>query len=196
MLRIIIFNFLSIVILFSSLEAKENPSHLVLPTKGLFKHTHHQKILEELGISCTDCHNFSIKNLEKGPLAKPVEAGYIRAPLHICHQCHFGRVSLPRPNQCEICHTDAQSLKPRNHLVAWRERHGKMAQIDRDQCSKCHTQRTCDRCHLQVDTMNPTVHKANFRLYHSVEARMNPQSCTTCHANKNFCIDCHFGRKQ
>lgn len=196
MCHIITFSFLILFIGGSTLHAGNKPSVLLLPPAGLFSHTHHKKALDDLGISCTDCHNFSVKNKSVGPLAKPVPKGYIAAPLHVCHQCHFGSVHLPRPNQCELCHTNARALRPENHFVSWSNRHGKMAQMDRDQCAQCHTQQTCDQCHLQIDRMRPSAHPASFRMYHSVEARMNPQSCVVCHQRQSFCSDCHFGRKR
>ncbi|MBI3018621.1 MAG: hypothetical protein HYY61_01840 [Deltaproteobacteria bacterium] len=113
-----------------------------------------------------------------------------------CHKCHFDKVSFATPNRCQLCHTSAQVLKPQNHWVAWRERHGKLAQIDQDSCLKCHHRQSCNQCHTKLDTMNPTVHRPNFRLYHSVEVRMNPQSCATCHRSNSFCQDCHYGKRQ
>ncbi|OGQ18600.1 MAG: hypothetical protein A3B70_03450 [Deltaproteobacteria bacterium RIFCSPHIGHO2_02_FULL_40_11] len=196
MFRIFIFNLFCFFMFGAMAQAADKPSVLILPPSGLFSHPNHKKVLEELGVSCTDCHNFSIKNKKKGPLVSPVPKGFIKPSLHVCHQCHFGRVNLPRPNQCEACHVNSRALRPQDHYIAWKNRHGKMAQMDRDRCKQCHTQNSCDQCHLQIDTMNPSNHPASFRLYHSVEARMNPQSCVTCHQRRTFCSDCHFGRRQ
>ncbi|OGP02668.1 MAG: hypothetical protein A2Z91_01525 [Deltaproteobacteria bacterium GWA2_38_16] len=197
MYRIIYINIFILIFFLSALsraEEKRAESSLIFPLKTLFSHKNHIKKFDELGITCTDCHNFLVKSEKKGPLGRPVEESFARGPKGVCHQCHFGKLSFPRPNQCNICHTNAKVLKPKDHLISWRERHGKMAQIDRDQCAKCHTQQTCDQCHTKLDRMNPNVHRANFRLNHSIEARLNPQSCTTCHRNGSFCYDCHFGK--
>lgn len=177
-------------------EEKKTESVLIFPLKTLFSHQKHMKKFDELGLTCADCHTFLIKSEKKGPLGRPVKEHFALGPSGICHQCHLGKLSFPRPNQCTLCHSNSQILKPKNHLISWKERHGKIAQMDRDACAKCHTPQTCDRCHTKLDTMNPNVHRANFRLNHSVEARMNPQSCITCHREGSFCYDCHFGKRR
>ena len=53
-------------------------SHLLMPTKGLFSHPRHNKILETLKIQCSECHNFSIKGVEKGPLAQHVNENFLK----------------------------------------------------------------------------------------------------------------------
>ena len=170
--------------------------HLLVPTKGLFSHPRHNKILETLKIQCSECHNFSIKGVEKGPLAQPVDENFLKAPQHVCHQCHFGNVSLPRPNQCRMCHQASEKLKPQDHFLNWKERHGRVAQMDSNSCQRCHnTAQTCDQCHAKVDLMKPKAHPANFRFFHSVQARLTPQSCVVCHRKGSFCQDCHFGKR-
>lgn len=174
----------------------KTPSHLLFPLRSLFSHSNHKESFQKLQISCTECHNFSLKSIKKGPLAPGVDKGFIQAPKHVCHQCHFGKVSLPRPNQCKICHSSSEILKPKNHFVLWQKRHGKLAQFDKDACSQCHTVQSCDQCHTKLDAMNPSVHRSNFRLYHSIEVRMDPQSCMACHRSTSFCSNCHFGKRQ
>ncbi len=174
---------------------KQEPT-LLFPRKVLFSHQKHQGILENLNLSCADCHSFAIQSEKPGPLGRPVQENFLNPPSFTCHKCHFDKVSFASPNRCQLCHTNAQVLKPQNHLVAWRERHGKLAQLDQDSCLKCHSQQSCNQCHTKLDRMNTYVHRPNFRFYHSVEARMNPQSCAICHRSNNFCQDCHFGKRQ
>ncbi len=163
----------------------------------VFSHKDHRNAFEKMKVQCTDCHSFAVKpdstKTLTGPLAPPVESGYLNPPKMICHRCHIDRVTQPRPNPCLLCHTDMEKIKPADHRLSWIKRHGSFAQMDRDTCSQCHSPSTCSKCHLQKDSMKPVVHPPNFRLTHSVVARSNPQSCTTCHRSQTFCRDCHKG---
>src|SRR3989338_3424263 len=126
MYRIIYINIFILIFFLSALsraEEKRAESSLIFPLKTLFSHKNHIKKFDELGITCTDCHNFLVKSEKKGPLGRPVEESFARGPKGVCHQCHFGKLSFPRPNQCNICHTNAKVLKPKDHLISWRERH-------------------------------------------------------------------------
>ena len=200
MYRIIYFSFISILsFLFFvfPVRATEEGAHLRLPVKSLFSHPRHNKVLNSLNIQCSECHNFSIKSSIKGPLAPSVDEGYLKPFKGVCHQCHFGKVSVPRPQQCSMCHLGADKLKPKDHFLNWKERHGRMAQVDKTSCTKCHnTPQTCDQCHFKFDRMSPRVHPANFRYFHSVQVRSSPQSCVICHRKGSFCQDCHFGKRR
>lgn len=166
------------------------------PLKSLFRHSKHEEAFKKLGVSCVDCHTFSIKQKEAGPITDVKPDGYIQAPRGVCHQCHLGNVQLPRPNQCLLCHAQTDTIKPKDHFLGWRERHGKMAQMNRESCTQCHTDSSCSKCHLKTDRMNPQVHRPNFRITHSIHARANPQSCIECHKSPAFCRDCHYGGKR
>ncbi len=190
----------------SSKQSKDKYKHpaskLKMKLDRLFSHQTHKALFmkettsssgNQMKIDCQDCHRFSIKGKRKGILPKSVSNRYLKAPRFVCHQCHLGRVSFPRPNQCTLCHKDVNSLKPVDHLFNWQDMHGKMSQLDRDYCSSCHTDRNCSNCHVKKDTMNPNRHRANFRLTHSIEARAMPGSCFTCHRSIRYCINCHKG---
>lgn len=164
------------------------------PLRSLFSHRKHEEAFRKNSASCTDCHDFSVKPVDGGPLAHAVQSGFLSAPKGVCHQCHLGRVSLPAPNQCMLCHENTRSLMPADHHLNWRERHGKFAQLDRDSCRSCHTPETCSRCHSNQDPLRPVVHPGNFRRFHSIEARAKPQSCIECHRSQAFCVDCHSGK--
>ena len=163
------------------------------PLRELFVHSKHKEAFGKLGVRCTDCHTFAIKPKESGPVGPAVPSQFLQPPARICHQCHLGKVALARPNQCILCHANTQSLMPEDHLLSWRIRHGKMAQLDRQSCNQCHTTSSCSTCHLKNDTMNPVVHPPNFRLTHSIRVRADPQSCIMCHKSASFCKDCHTG---
>ena len=198
MYRIIFISIFALLIVEKTVWAESAiKTHLLMPTKRLFSHKKHNEVLESLKIQCSECHNFSIKGEISGPLARPVTENFLKAPGHICHQCHFGKVNLPRPNQCRVCHQASEILKPQDHFLNWKERHGRMAEMDRASCERCHnTAQTCNQCHSKVDLMKPKVHQANFRLFHSVNARSNPQSCVVCHRKGSFCQDCHYGKRK
>lgn len=169
---------------------------LTQPLDHLFSHPKHKKTFEKMGMTCTSCHNFSVHGKESEPLSQPVRAGYLIPMKQICHQCHLGNVSFPRPNQCQLCHNSVETLKPEDHYNNWRLRHGRMSQLDRDSCAQCHTSQSCADCHAMRNTVMPIVHPPNFRLMHSIEARANPQKCTLCHQSASFCINCHTGARQ
>lgn len=170
--------------------SKDKPK-LVKPMKSLFSHKNHLESFKKLDVSCTTCHSFSVKTQASDPLAEGVEAGLIKPDRKTCHQCHMEAISLPRPNQCTLCHADLKELMPKDHSQNWKVRHGRFAQIDQDACKKCHANKTCSECHTQRDALKPAVHRPNFRVTHSIEARAHPQSCVTCHSTNNSCTQCH-----
>ncbi|MCM2278428.1 MAG: hypothetical protein NDJ89_10170 [Oligoflexia bacterium] len=165
------------------------------PMKELFSHPAHAKSFREMGVACTDCHDFSIKPAAPGPLASSLPTGLLKPQKGVCHQCHLGKIALPTPNQCTLCHLSTAAIQPRDHAVDWKARHGRFAQFNRESCASCHSQQSCNQCHSRLDRMNPMVHPGSFRLFHSVRARANPQSCVQCHKTRAFCTDCHSGRR-
>lgn len=164
--------------------------------KKVYSHKRHKGTFERMGISCQDCHSFAIKSENTGGLPKIVKKPFLNPPRMICHQCHLGKITLPRPNQCTACHTDVATVKPKDHTLNWSTRHGRFAQKDRDACNKCHNDSRCSECHLHRDPIKALVHRAGFRLSHSIQARAKPESCVTCHRSSGFCMDCHEGRKR
>jgi len=166
------------------------------PLKQLFSHLRHGDAFKEMKISCRDCHMFSLKAKSQGPLAPDVDARLLSPNKMVCHQCHLGKVETPRPDQCSLCHKNTQLLRPSDHLIDWKRRHGKISQLDGDSCKKCHAQGTCSECHLKRKSSVNRVHRGNFRMTHSTEARFRPNSCTVCHQSQGFCMDCHIGKRK
>jgi len=163
--------------------------------KTLFSHKGHNELFTKSKIACTDCHSFSVKSQGFDPLAKNVESGFLQVNRKVCHECHMGKVELPRVNQCSLCHLNPEKLAPSNHNFTWKKRHGHFSQIDPESCNSCHkeNQNACQNCHTQKNNLKHMVHRPNFRLTHSIEARTNPAKCTTCHTNTNSCVQCHKG---
>ncbi|MCC6276655.1 MAG: hypothetical protein IT289_01925 [Oligoflexia bacterium] len=161
------------------------------PLKDIFDHKRHSESFKKMSISCTDCHTFSVKAVTGDPTAKGVPAGYLKPQSQVCHQCHMAKITVPRPNQCTLCHTNVGALMPKSHGAGWKSRHGRFAQTDPDSCKECHSENSCTKCHSQRDAARPNVHRPSFRFSHSVEARSNPQSCVVCHSNTATCTQCH-----
>jgi hypothetical protein len=175
----------------ASASSATTKKSLHLPLKDLFSHKNHQDSFKKTGISCTNCHSFSIKSDSSDPLSQGIPAGLLKPSPQMCHECHQGKVQMPRPNQCTLCHQNVKSLEPENHQMNWTRRHGMFAQTDSDACLQCHTQSTCSSCHNQKNKIKPKVHRPNFRSFHSIEARGNPQSCVVCHSSTTMCLNCH-----
>ncbi|MBK9294992.1 MAG: hypothetical protein IPM57_11235 [Oligoflexia bacterium] len=180
-----------LLILINLIFTNANAADLAKPLNLLFSHKAHQNAFNKTEISCTKCHNFSVKPKGSDPLAEGVPSGLLKVSRKVCHECHMGKISLPRPNQCTLCHKNVEKLMPESHKKNWAKRHGHIAQLNSDACKDCHTDKTCTQCHTQRDTLKPNVHRPNFRLTHSIEARANPQSCVVCHANTSSCTQCH-----
>ncbi len=162
--------------------------------RTLFSHNRHEKTLQEMKINCQDCHTFSFRPKDPGPLGKTVTEKILSHPKGVCHQCHLQELSHPRLSRCTLCHVDSSELKPKDHFIHWNKLHGQVAQMDSDSCLKCHGKSGCTDCHIKRDRMNHKVHRGNFRLMHSIEARLDPQKCVTCHQSPRFCLDCHQGK--
>jgi hypothetical protein len=192
MLQIII-NLLFIVVSPLAFATTDSTPAIKRPMKALYSHSVHQKALGDKDVSCTECHQFSVKSPGFDPLAANVPAGHLKVNHKVCHECHMGKVTNTRINQCSVCHEPTAKLAPKNHTLAWRTRHGQFAQMDASACMTCHQDNrlSCTNCHSQRNTLKPAVHRPNFRLTHSVEARANPASCVTCHSGPTTCIQCH-----
>lgn len=166
---------------------------LKLNMNQLFDHKKHEDTFAKFKLNCVDCHSFSVKATDPGPLGAHVPAGFLKANQESCHQCHLQKVAVGTPTQCTICHKSTDALKPTDHNEAWIKRHPFMARIDQTGCNECHHQNSCAECHFKRDQMNPKVHRGNFRLTHSIDARNNPASCVQCHQQQQFCSTCHEG---
>ncbi|HAR41732.1 MAG TPA: hypothetical protein DCS07_03745 [Bdellovibrionales bacterium] len=170
---------------------------LAKPRKELFSHANHTKHFDKLHVQCTDCHTFAIKAVNPGPTGTPVKEAYLKKIVPgLCHDCHLGKVSVPLRKNCLLCHSDLSVIQPQDHYNSWRARHGKLSEMDRDSCTRCHSPQDCTSCHAKQNTLAQKAHRPNFRLTHSIQARSEPQSCTFCHKSAGFCMDCHKGTRR
>lgn len=194
MLRILLISFiLSLGARAEVRKIQNKKPQLAQTVKQLFSHKKHHEVLQKLQVSCQNCHSFSIKSQDPGPLGFPVGEGFLKANQNSCHQCHLEKVMVSTPSKCILCHQSDSNLKPDNHNAQWRQQHAQFARLDQQGCQECHTQNSCSQCHFKRDQMNPMVHRGNFRLTHSIDARMNPASCVQCHQQQQFCQKCHDG---
>ena len=184
------------LLLLVSVSSLAAPPALVAPLRELFSHPKHKHALQSVGKSCTDCHTFSARPSDPGPVGEGVPVGVLKAPRQVCHECHLGKTAAPSPKNCALCHSRPSELKPASHHQNWKLRHGSAARMDSNNCAQCHAQTSCSQCHLQRDVSKPSVHRPNFRMTHSIEARANPVSCASCHVNTTSCVDCHTGRQR
>ncbi|GAB4409012.1 MAG: hypothetical protein OHK0056_10620 [Bacteriovoracaceae bacterium] len=159
----------------------------------IFNHEKHRDVFNKFNLSCTECHSFSVKANDPGPLGQPIGRGFLKANQQSCHQCHLQKAAVGTPTQCILCHKNENGLKPEDHNLNWIKRHAFAARLDQSSCMECHQQNNCSECHFKRDQMNPKVHRGNFRLTHSIDARSNPASCVQCHQQQQFCSTCHQG---
>lgn len=161
--------------------------------RGKFDHERHRKILAREGVSCLDCHRFDVlfEDAEK-ERARELSWRALRPPGAACHACHGPSETklAAAPGTCATCHENLAPLRPEDHVLAWRELHGRVAASEPGRCESCHRQAECADCHQRRDTIQTRVHDRNFRFFHGVEVRADPMQCGTCH-RVDFCIRCH-----
>jgi hypothetical protein len=108
-----------------------------------------------------------------------------------CTTCHLTR----RAGTLETSFETGQLLPPRwlqdaGHGPDWIERHKRVAGVDSQFCSNCHTERYCTDCH--DGRVRPRrVHPNDWLSMHPVAARQNNPTCTSCHRLQSFCVGCH-----
>lgn len=147
-----------------------------------FDHAPHLKAR----VACTSCH----KGIEN---SKELSSS-LALKMNDCRECH-AKVKMVSgvTNECALCHkTISRDQKPANHLVNWKQLHGKaigfMNKTDVKRCDTCHTQDWCLKCHRQEKPQNHTNYWRDRG--HNVTAELDRQSCRTCHAD-DFCAACH-----
>lgn len=153
-----------------------------------FDHSKHVQISTNTDAGCLSCHSASAK--------MPSMAS--------CNTCHNDQIASAT---CSSCHpTDdrtkrvrttfkvngvAQTLKPDNHDIDWKKRHGPMAKSSPNECASCHQEADCADCHTEQVAKPYTVHVPNYIVMHAIDARSDMGNCTDCHTVDNFCTTCH-----
>lgn len=96
----------------------------------------------------------------------------------------------PRPSggNCNECHT---VMQPKSHTIRWRsDLHGRMAAMNRMNCTVCHQSDFCIRCHDQRPRSHNPIN-AFVNGGHRFLAQVNQRSCFVCHDYAQTCQRCH-----
>lgn len=145
----------------------------------LIKHEEHAK----RNGSCVSCH---LRTGHPEP-----ERGRPLSLMGQCFMCH-GTPEQPKAlAACAVCHPTDFDLRPTSHEAkGWQESHGRVADVDRRQCTMCHTAKSCADCHgLEMP------HPAGWDkgpAGHAVVAQRDSAVCVRCHHEKpDLCSMCH-----
>ena len=131
-------------------------------------------------LACAACHE---------DLDGPVEAGVMGhfPGMEACMQCHTDKLVS---NDCLICHTADEELRPQDHMQDWLTLHGAAAAESQTSCAVCHsTADDCQSCHNGDAISNP--HPKNYISRHGQEAHLSDLRCGVCHEQRDFCNECH-----
>jgi hypothetical protein len=171
----------------------------------------HKTHIQDIGASCTDCHDVSAVSKKK-PDA-------IRATEQLCKKCHDGATA---DSSCAKCHTNPAAAKKAasrtlnatfKHAPHVKQRdkcatcHAGVENVDAarslplpgmNACMTCHNNRTapktCAVCHPDLSLVRPASHTPQWltRYGHGAEARSPQADCESCHATSE-CTACHRG---
>jgi Outer membrane cytochrome MtrC/MtrF-like, domains II/IV len=96
--------------------------------------------------------------------------------------------TLSTGGNCDDCHS---VMQPKSHTIRWRgDLHGRMASLNRMNCSICHQPDYCIRCHnTRPRSHNPI--NAFVNGGHRFQAQVNQRSCFVCHDYSITCERCH-----
>jgi len=193
----------------------------------VYSHKYH---IEAGKMECSSCH----QNFDQVDYSHENDKGM--PEMELCFGCHndglektkteFQKINqsgMAASKNCELCHTDLLSLKPKTHYnIDFVKLHGKEAKVGRfdNNCQTCHTESYCQTCHNgspllamkdvasnkmsdrstkignSADSKNLTlqsVHSLNYVFTHGFDARTKKTECYTCHNQQTFCNDCHSG---
>ncbi|HLG17590.1 MAG TPA: cytochrome c3 family protein [Blastocatellia bacterium] len=131
----------------------------------------HAEAARASGAKCAFCHEFT-------PDPRVRAEGFIRTEER----------ALPASGNCDECHS---VMKPASHTIRWRsDLHGRMASLNRINCTVCHQVDYCIRCHnTRPRSHNPI--NAFVNGGHRFLAQLNQRSCFTCHEYNVTCERCH-----
>jgi hypothetical protein len=132
------------------------------------------------GVACATCH----ADLD-GMLPKDA-VGHFPAMAE-CMKCHTEKLVT---NDCALCHTPDEELRPQDHMLDWLTLHGAAAAEAQNNCAVCHSVADdCQSCHNGDAVSSP--HPRNYIARHGQEAHMSEMRCGVCHEEQGFCNECH-----
>ena len=139
----------------------------------------------EREIRCVECHQRKGKD-------KLGEDIYALPEMKQCTECHEGRKATLL---CTSCHTRLDTLLPKDHRLAWTERHGEVSREQTETCGRCHVQeQDCDACH-RGDNLRGIPHRDGFIDTHAFTFYSKTKDCSACHDIGFSCRDCHVARR-
>ncbi len=151
-------------------KAKCNVCHYEGVYKKLTSHnkqlyfSHKEHITKEKK-ECTDCH----KGLEQVKYAKDSPGGY--PPMTTCYTCHNNEKATIN---CEACHQNLTSLKPKDHLSSNFLNEHKVVTDNatggfNNNCMMCHSDNFCQACHSAPGFTGNNTTKSFFAPYYTYE---------------------------
>ncbi len=157
-------------------DPKNPKTYPPLERKILFSHKSHL----EKSIDCLTCHpgseNRVILTAEQMP------------DMAACFACHDGS-SLD--SECELCHSDAKTVRRLMHPADYLHAHKLAAGLDATACASCHRQEeSCLSCH-RGDNLLGSTHPVNYLYSHPIDVRFKRIQCQSCHETESFCVACH-----
>ncbi len=157
-------------------DVKDIKTYPPLERKIIFSHQAHL----ERQIDCLICH--------PGSDAKVTLTAAQMPEMQTCFDCHDGsRVS----SECELCHSDAKTLRRLMHPAGYLHAHKLLAGLDAAACASCHRQEeNCLACH-RGDNLLGSTHPVNFLFFHPLDVKAKKSDCQSCHEMESFCVSCH-----
>ncbi len=171
--------------------------------RGLrFSHAQHA----EEGIDCADCHDFS-------------DDGAVM-PFHdVCGMCHELDPKTSRPEDCDVCHTNAERIvPPRNNRLSEEVVFGHAPHLDKEiECGVCHSdpekgallqkalkpfcmdchEKTdsaplaCEVCHTRISKGVRPTHRGPSRIAHDAPGIWEHLHGREARLDQQYCGLCH-----
>lgn len=151
----------------------------------------HQRHVEGKALSCTACHD-RVVHSERGKQSW-------QQRMDTCISCHQKEnVKITKADAtvtCAQCHDNLKEIRPPDHNVAWRQKHGPAANQSESTCNSCHRRSdgsvsaiqfaatsenpdSCQTCHR-----TPIPHEQDWLAKHGKEFDTNSATCTKCHGD-------------
>ena len=165
----------------------------------------HQKHIEDVEASCTDCH--AAADTSTSP------AHNLLPDMDTCYNCHDS------DSECTLCHKDPDNAVVYPRITDYISKFPHATHIkNKVECATCHKgvatssdifakhlpeMSTCVSCHSDVQEVDycvschaankdlkPIDHKVAWRQEHGIVSQTEKNDCKMCHT-ENQCLDCH-----
>lgn len=157
-------------------EVKDIKTYPPLERKIIFSHKAHIERKTE----CLTCH--------PGSDTKVILTDAQMPEMAACFTCHDGASGS---SECELCHSDAKTVRRLVHSAGYLYSHKFLAGLDASACAACHRQEEfCLSCH-RGDNLLGSIHPVNYLFSHPLDVRSKKIRCQSCHELESFCVACH-----